>query len=73
MNPETVTLPTAIVTLVNAALALLLAFGVNVTETQTAAIVTFVNAVLLIAGVLWDYRKRKVAAAPVTPTPPAVP
>ena len=44
----------AILTVVNAALALLLAFGVDVSQDQQAAITGIVNAVLLLGAVWFD-------------------
>src|SRR5437588_174742 len=47
MSPH-ITFTAAIMAVLNAGLSLLLAFGVNVTEAQTAAITGFANAVLLL-------------------------
>ena len=69
MTQNTVTLPVAIVGFVNAVLGLLLAFGVNVTEAQTAAIGIVVNAALILGGLLWDYRQ-KLRAAPAVAVKP---
>ena len=46
----------AILTVVNAALALLLAFGVDVSQDQQAAITGIVNAVLLLGAVWFDQK-----------------
>ena len=68
-----VSFPVAVMGVVNAVLALLLAFGVNVTEAQTAAIVGAVNALLVLAGFLWDMRTKKNAAAAPSTTPTGAP
>lgn len=44
----------AILGAVNAALALLLAFGVNVTQEQSAAIIAGVNALLILVAAIKD-------------------
>jgi hypothetical protein len=60
-----VSLTTAVVGLVNAVLALLLAFGVSITQGQTAAIVTVVNALLIVGAVVYDQLvKRRAAVKP---------
>ena len=66
-----VSFPVVVVGVVNTVLALLIAFGVNVTEGQSAAIVAVVNAVLALGAYLWDLRAKKKAAAPPTPPAPA--
>lgn len=58
MSPH-ITFTAAVTTVVNAGLSLLLAFGVNVTEAQTAAITGFVNAVLLFGSIAYaSYKAR---------------
>jgi len=50
-----VTITTAIMGLVNACLQLVVAFGVNISDAQNAAITTFVNALLIVGALVWDY------------------
>lgn len=45
----------AILGLVNTLLALLLAFGIEITQDQSTAIVAFVNALIVVAAFGYDY------------------
>lgn len=54
---------TAIIGVVNTALAALIAFGVSLSEAQTTTVVALVNAVLVLAGMLWQSRKKGSSAA----------
>ena len=64
MNVSTIT--AAVMGLVNAALQLLIAFGVSISDTQNVAITAFVNALLVIVALVLDKKTTL-----TTPTPPA--
>jgi len=64
MNVTTYT--AAVMGLVNAALQLVIAFGVSITDTQNVAITAFANAVLVIVALVLDKKTTL-----TTPTPPA--
>lgn len=53
--------------LVNALLGLLLAFGVNLSETQQGAIIAFVNAAMIVMA----HMGHRLGEVSVTPLPPA--
>lgn len=59
----TMSYQTAIIGVVNTALAALIAFGVSLSEAQTTTVVALVNAVLVLAGMLWQSRKKGSSAA----------
>lgn len=59
-----VSMTTAVVGLVNAVLALLLAFGVQVTVEQSSAIVTVVNALLVVVALGYDQVVKRRPATP---------
>lgn len=61
------TVTTAIMGLVNAALQLLIAFGVSVSDAQNAAITAFVNALLIACAVGFDlYHKNAIPPKPAS-------
>jgi len=63
MNVSTIT--AAVMGLVNAALQLLIAFGVTISDSQNVAITAFVNALLVIVALVLDKKTTL-----TTPTPP---
>lgn len=50
----TATVTSSILGLVNAALQLVVSFGVNVSDSQNAAITGLVNAALIVIALVWD-------------------
>jgi len=60
------TITAAVMGLVNAALQLLIAFGVTISDSQNVAITAFVNALLVIVALVLDKKTTL-----TTPTPPA--
>jgi hypothetical protein len=57
----------AITGLVNAALQLVIAFGVSITDAQNAAITVFVNAALVVVALVLDHKTT--VTSPPTPKP----
>ena len=59
-----VTIPAAILAAVNALLVLVAAFGVTISQAQQAAVTVFVNALLVLGALLYDWRRRPKAPPP---------
>lgn len=68
----TATISAAVLGLVNAALQVVVAFGVNLTDNQNAAITALVNAVLIVSALVYELVRKQSPAAPAAP-PPAAP
>jgi hypothetical protein len=67
--PNVTTYTAAILGLVNAALQLVIAFGVSISDAQNVAITTFVNAGLVVVALVLD---RKTTLTTATPAKPGV-
>jgi hypothetical protein len=61
---QPMTLPAAIIGVVNALLVLVAAFGVTISQAQQAAVTVFANALLVAGAVIYDYWRRR---KPTTP------
>lgn len=63
----TATISAAVLGLVNAALQVVVAFGVNLTDNQNAAITALVNAVLIVSALVYELVRKQSPAAPAAP------
>ena len=63
----TATISAAVLGLVNAALQVVVAFGVNLTDNQNAAITALVNAVLIVSALVYELVRKQSPVAPAAP------
>lgn len=68
----TATISAAVLGLTNAILQVVISFGVNVSDTQNAAITALVNALLVFSALVWELRSKR-SPVPPTPVPPPAP